>query len=119
MNTRPDPLQERTPRLAYDFHRLLFSAAIGVPSAVAAVALYLAFSGTSLSAVAIFVSLFSFSAASSLAENAGKIGRPTRDRLLSNDDYREGVRAFMEKRQPSWPSLHSGDAIDESTSTTG
>jgi uncharacterized membrane protein len=35
VNTRPDPLQERTPRLAYDFHRLLFSAAIGVPSELA------------------------------------------------------------------------------------
>jgi hypothetical protein len=62
MNARPDSLQERTPRLAYDFNRLLLSVAIGVPSAVAAVGLYLAFSGTGLSAVAVFVALFIFSA---------------------------------------------------------
>jgi uncharacterized membrane protein len=67
VNARPDPLQERTPRLAYDFQRLLFSVAIGVPSAGAGVGLYLAFSGTSLTAVAIFVALYTFSAVSSLA----------------------------------------------------
>jgi len=44
-------------------------------------------------------------------DHAGRIGRPTRDRLLSNEDYREGVRAFMEKRKPSWPSLKHGDDI--------
>jgi enoyl-CoA hydratase/carnithine racemase len=38
-------------------------------------------------------------------DHAGKIGRTTRDRLLLNDDFREGVRAFLEKRPPSWPSL--------------
>jgi hypothetical protein len=67
VSARPDPLQERTPRLAYDFQRLLFSVAIGVPSAGAAIGLYLAFSGTGLSAVAIFVALYTFSAVSSLA----------------------------------------------------
>jgi hypothetical protein len=67
VNARLDPPQERTPRLAYDFQRLLFSTAIGVPSAAAAVGLYLAFSGTGPSAVAIFVALYTFSAASSLA----------------------------------------------------
>jgi hypothetical protein len=41
------------------------SVAIGVPSAVAAVGLYLAFSGTGLSAVAIFVALFIFSTTTS------------------------------------------------------
>jgi len=66
VNARPDPLQERTPRLAYDFHRLLFSAVIGVPSALAAVGLYQAFSGTGVSAVAVFVALYTFSATSSL-----------------------------------------------------
>lgn len=66
MNARPDPPQERTPRLAYDFRRLVFSAAVGVPSAVAAVGLYLAVSGTGLPAVAVFVGLYTFSATSSL-----------------------------------------------------
>jgi enoyl-CoA hydratase/carnithine racemase len=40
-------------------------------------------------------------------DHAGKLGRLTRDRLLSNDDFKEGVRAFIEKRRPSWPSLES------------
>jgi enoyl-CoA hydratase/carnithine racemase len=38
-------------------------------------------------------------------DHAGKVGRSTRDRLLSNEDFKEGVRAFLEKRPPSWPSL--------------
>ncbi|HTA47056.1 MAG TPA: enoyl-CoA hydratase-related protein [Bryobacteraceae bacterium] len=40
-------------------------------------------------------------------DHAGRIGRQTRDRLLSNDDFKEGARAFLEKRQPAWPSLAS------------
>jgi enoyl-CoA hydratase/carnithine racemase len=40
-------------------------------------------------------------------EHAGKVGRQTRDRLLTNEDFKEGTRAFLEKRQPSWPSLKS------------
>ncbi len=43
---------------------------------------------------------------------AGILGRATRDRLLSNDDYREGVKAFIEKRKPSWPSLRNSDMIN-------
>jgi enoyl-CoA hydratase/carnithine racemase len=38
-------------------------------------------------------------------DNAGKIGRAMRYRLLTSDDYREGVKAFSEKRKPVWPSL--------------
>jgi enoyl-CoA hydratase/carnithine racemase len=38
-------------------------------------------------------------------QHAGTVGRATRDQLLTNDDYREGVAAFMEKRKPRWPSL--------------
>ena len=38
-------------------------------------------------------------------DHAGRVGRDTRDRLLSNDDFKEGTRAFLEKRKPSWPSL--------------
>jgi enoyl-CoA hydratase/carnithine racemase len=40
-------------------------------------------------------------------QHAGRLGKSTRDRLLSNDDFKEGVRAFVEKREPSWPSLRS------------
>jgi enoyl-CoA hydratase/carnithine racemase len=36
---------------------------------------------------------------------AGQLGRQIRERLLTSDDYREGVRAFAEKRPPEWPSL--------------
>jgi len=40
-------------------------------------------------------------------EHAGRVGREVRDRLLANEDFKEGARAFLEKRQPSWPSLRN------------
>lgn len=40
-------------------------------------------------------------------DHAGRVGRETRNRLLSNEDFKEGSRAFLEKREPSWPSLRS------------
>jgi enoyl-CoA hydratase/carnithine racemase len=36
---------------------------------------------------------------------AGRLGRKVRDRLVESDDFKEGTRAFLEKRQPAWPSL--------------
>jgi enoyl-CoA hydratase/carnithine racemase len=38
-------------------------------------------------------------------EQAGRAGHQTRERLLATEDFKEGTRAFLEKRQPSWPSL--------------
>ena len=42
-------------------------------------------------------------------ERAGKAGHQTRNRLMESEDFQEGCRAFLEKRQPSWPSLRSKD----------
>jgi len=67
MSALPDPTQGRTPRLASDFQRLLFSVAIGAPATAVAEGLYLAISGNGLSAVAVVVAAYIFSAASSLA----------------------------------------------------
>jgi uncharacterized membrane protein len=67
MNASPGPAQAQTPRLVSDFHRLLFSAAIGGAATVAGEGLYLAISGRGLSAVAIVVAAYIFSAISSLA----------------------------------------------------
>jgi enoyl-CoA hydratase/carnithine racemase len=42
-------------------------------------------------------------------DHAGKVGHQTRNRLLENEDFHEGSQAFLEKRQPSWPSLRPKD----------
>ena len=40
---------------------------------------------------------------------AGVIAREARNRVFQGEDFREGVRAFREKRRPQWPS-RGGDA---------
>jgi enoyl-CoA hydratase/carnithine racemase len=38
-------------------------------------------------------------------DRAGEIGRRIRDEVFASEDFREGQRAFQEKRTPQWPSL--------------
>jgi enoyl-CoA hydratase/carnithine racemase len=38
-------------------------------------------------------------------DHAGRVGREIRDRLISHPDFKEGTAAFLEKREPHWPSL--------------
>jgi enoyl-CoA hydratase/carnithine racemase len=39
-------------------------------------------------------------------EASGRIAKRIRDRVLAGADFREGLQAFLEKRQPRWPSLN-------------
>jgi enoyl-CoA hydratase/carnithine racemase len=38
-------------------------------------------------------------------DHAGRVGREIRDRLIASADFKEGTAAFLEKREPVWPSL--------------
>jgi enoyl-CoA hydratase/carnithine racemase len=38
-------------------------------------------------------------------EHAGRVGREVRERLIESADFKEGTEAFLEKREPVWPSL--------------
>src|SRR5262249_35920640 len=38
-------------------------------------------------------------------EKAGEVARMIRQEVFGSDDFAEGVRAFLEKRRPRWPSL--------------
>jgi Protein of unknown function (DUF1345) len=67
MNGPPELGGAPTPRLASDFHRLVFSTAIGAGCTVVAEGLYLGFSGTGLSVDAFVVAAYIFSSLSSLA----------------------------------------------------
>jgi enoyl-CoA hydratase/carnithine racemase len=40
-------------------------------------------------------------------EAAGQIARRVREQVLAGADFKEGVKAFGEKRPPRWPSLGS------------
>lgn len=42
-------------------------------------------------------------------EQTGALGREIRKNAMSAGDFAEGVRAFLEKTKPNWPSLKKGD----------
>jgi enoyl-CoA hydratase/carnithine racemase len=46
-------------------------------------------------------------------DEAGELARHLRTRVFNSDDFKEGVKAFHEKRQPSWPSLAPQDLEDK------
>jgi enoyl-CoA hydratase/carnithine racemase len=43
-------------------------------------------------------------------QKAGEVARLVRDDVFTSDDFVEGVRAFLEKRPPKWPSLGEEEA---------
>jgi enoyl-CoA hydratase/carnithine racemase len=43
-------------------------------------------------------------------QEAGAIARDVRNQVFAGDDFREGIRAFREKRPPRWPSIGDHDA---------
>ena len=43
-------------------------------------------------------------------QESGVIAREVRNRVFAGPDFREGIRAFREKRSPRWPSIGEGDA---------
>ena len=38
-------------------------------------------------------------------DKAGEVARLVREDVFASDDFAEGIRAFLEKRSPQWPSL--------------
>lgn len=47
---------------------------------------------------------------------AGELARALRGKLMSSEDFREGYRAFKEKREPHWPSMkHEADLERQET----
>ncbi len=42
-------------------------------------------------------------------EQAGEVARLVREGVFASDDFAEGIRAFLEKRRPRWPSLGEKD----------
>lgn len=42
-------------------------------------------------------------------DRAGEVARMVREDVFGSDDFDEGLRAFLEKRSPRWPSLGKSD----------
>jgi enoyl-CoA hydratase/carnithine racemase len=43
-------------------------------------------------------------------QQSGAIAREVRNQVFAGEDFREGIRAFREKRTPRWPSIGEPDA---------